>query len=856
MTARRDRRDARDGALDGLGGPHADRDGPARPARARAGRSATSARGRASSSTSTSRSSAGSRAAPASASAAAHAALQPQLHRRRRQTPQHRRLGVRPRRRRRRQPPRLRRGARRREGDHRDRLPAPRGRLLSPATASPSSASSPTTAPPTARPSTRSPAARSGSATSAPAPTGRRPTAKPNASSAPCSAAGPTAPSTAQASERTAALDGWLWHYNHRRRHSALGHQPPVTRTNLLGSPAAGSARATLPSRVPALVDTTIRLLSQEPLAGRMPTADLLRLAELLDGAGFAYLEVSGGGVFDTAVRRGVESPWERIRALKARTKTPLGMALRGRFLVGSRPVGGDFARRFVASAAESGIDVFRLEDPLNDVSNLREAGEAIVAAEREFDAGLIYSPGRAARRSSSSSRRRSCPISERRASSCTTRPEHSSRTGPTSSSPRSPQGSGLPVGLYCQGAGGSGLASALEAARAGADLIACAVYPIALTLHRVSGEGLASALAGAGMDSGVDVEMLWQAAEIVDEFIGDDPVTPLAPHIAVRAAQHELPAGLVAAIDTRLRAHGATDRLDDVLERAGRDPRRGRVAARGRADRTDPRLAGDRPRPVRDPLPDRRRRAARPARRTLRDAAGRDRPDRAACGLARLRGRQPTDEPAPDLDAIRDDADGLAASEEELLLLALFGEEAEPLLQRDPRPLERRGLAARRRSRPDAGRADPRDRAHRPGDRDRRDRCRGRGDARLGPAHRGAGPARGSAPEPAADEPEAAPAEPPAEPADRRRDPRRGADGRHVLPRAAARRAAVRRRRRRGGAGPDALHPRGDEADERGQGRDRGRRPHDPRPERSGRRVRPGALRPRARARPPAGRL
>ena len=36
--------------------------------------------------------------------------------------------------------------------------------------------------------------------------------------------------------ERTRALDGWLWHYNHRRRHSALGHQPPVTKTNVLGS--------------------------------------------------------------------------------------------------------------------------------------------------------------------------------------------------------------------------------------------------------------------------------------------------------------------------------------------------------------------------------------------------------------------------------------------------------------------------------------------------------------------------------------------------------------------------------------------------------------------------------------------
>ena len=59
--------------------------------------------------------------------------------------------------------------------------------------------SSPTTARPTSRPSTRSPAAPSASGTCAPAPTAPRPTAKQNASSAPCSAAGPTARSTAQA---------------------------------------------------------------------------------------------------------------------------------------------------------------------------------------------------------------------------------------------------------------------------------------------------------------------------------------------------------------------------------------------------------------------------------------------------------------------------------------------------------------------------------------------------------------------------------------------------------------------------------------------------------------------------------
>src|ERR671930_163414 len=145
---------------------------------------------------------------------------------------------------------------------------------------------------------------------------------------------------------------------------------------------------------MPGLADTTVRLLGQEPLAGRLPTAEHLRIAEVLDRAGFAYLEVSGGGCFESAVRRGVESPWERIRALKSRTETPLGLALRGRFLVGSRPIGGDFVRRFVASAAESGIDVFRLHDPLNDVSNLVEAGEAIAAAGKEFDAGLVYGSG------------------------------------------------------------------------------------------------------------------------------------------------------------------------------------------------------------------------------------------------------------------------------------------------------------------------------------------------------------------------------------------------------------------------------------------------------------------------------
>src|SRR6266540_4621298 len=285
---------------------------------------------------------------------------------------------------------------------------------------------------------------------------------------------------------------------------------------------------------MPALVDTTIRLLSQEPLAGRVPTAELLRLAELLDGAGFAYLEVSGGGVFDSAVRRGVESPWERIRALKARTSTPLGLALRGRFLVGSRPVDADFIRRFIASAADNGIDVFRLHDPLNDVSNLRDAAEAVATAGGEFEAGLVYSPGRTGETG---------PLVEQALELPELGAARVLLHDPTGSlQPHRArelvtglrEATGLPVGIYCQGSAGNALAAALEAARAGAELIACAVYPIALTLHRVSGEALAEALDGLGLESSIDVSALWEASELVDEYIGDEPVTPLADRKSV----------------------------------------------------------------------------------------------------------------------------------------------------------------------------------------------------------------------------------------------------------------------------------------------------------------------------------
>jgi oxaloacetate decarboxylase (Na+ extruding) subunit alpha len=432
---------------------------------------------------------------------------------------------------------------------------------------------------------------------------------------------------------------------------------------------------------VPSLADTTIRLLGQEPLAGRVPVAEQLRLAEILDRAGFAYLEVSGGGCFDAAVRRGVESPWERIRALKARVKTPLGLALRGRFLVGSRPVDADFARRFVASAAENGIDVFRLHDPLNDVSNLREAAEAIVAAERDFEAGLVYSPGRTGEIETLIERAKMLP--ELGAVRVLLHDPTGGLQPHTAEElvHALAEASGLPVGIYMQGAGGSALAAALAAARAGAQLIACAIYPLALTLHRVSGEALVEALTGTGFDPGVDVDALWEATDVVDEHIGDELVTPLVPRIAVLAARHDVPASVVAGVDRSLSAEGAEDRLDEVLEELDRI----------RAETGSPPLAA----PIGQVLASQaiinvlsasRYLTIVDEVRALVTGAFGTPPGPIDPALERVvsltHDPETEEDVTPPLSELRERAEGMAASEEELLLLGLFGDDAEKLLR------------------------------------------------------------------------------------------------------------------------------------------------------------------------------
>ena len=229
------------------------------------------------------------------------------------------------------------------------------------------------------------------------------------------------------------------------------------------------------------------------------------------------------------------------------------------------------------------------------------------------------------------------------------------------------------------QGAGRNALAVTLEAARRGADLIACSVYPVALAAHRISAEAAAQALVGLGLDTGVDEDVLWKAADLVDEHLGDTPAAPLLPRIAVRAARRKMPVAVVSAADVELRARNAGGRIDEVLDElervrveAGSPPLAAPIGLIVATQALVNVLGANRYGTIVDELRD------------LVSGRFGHTPgpiDPALERAVKLLGEPPHDEDV-DLEALRESAKGLAASEEELLLLALFGSEAERLLQ------------------------------------------------------------------------------------------------------------------------------------------------------------------------------
>ena len=144
-----------------------------------------------------------------------------------------------------------------------------------------------------------------------------------------------------------------------------------------------------------AVTDTTLRDAHQSILATRVRTVDLVAGAGAMAATlpQLLSLECWGGATFDVALRFLHEDPWERLERLRqAAPNLCLQMLLRGRNTVGYSPYPDTVARQFVAEAAATGIDVFRIFDAFNDIDQMRPAIEAVLETDRVAEGTICYS--------------------------------------------------------------------------------------------------------------------------------------------------------------------------------------------------------------------------------------------------------------------------------------------------------------------------------------------------------------------------------------------------------------------------------------------------------------------------------
>lgn len=131
-----------------------------------------------------------------------------------------------------------------------------------------------------------------------------------------------------------------------------------------------------------AVTETTFRDAHQSLLATRVRTFDLLQVAGHVSRMTPQLLSVEawGGATYDVAMRFLSEDPWLRLERLReAMPNLPIQMLLRGRNTVGYTPYPDAVAKAFVAEAAQTGVDIFRVFDALNDFDQMRPAIDAVL---------------------------------------------------------------------------------------------------------------------------------------------------------------------------------------------------------------------------------------------------------------------------------------------------------------------------------------------------------------------------------------------------------------------------------------------------------------------------------------------
>ncbi|RMI35522.1 pyruvate carboxylase [Nocardia stercoris] len=351
---------------------------------------------------------------------------------------------------------------------------------------------------------------------------------------------------------------------------------PPGSRQRLLALGPEGFARALREQPALAVTDTTFRDAHQSLLATRVRTNGLLQVAghvarltpELLS------VECWGGATYDVALRFLHEDPWERLAALReAIPNINLQMLLRGRNTVGYTPYPEKVTRAFVREATDTGIDIFRIFDALNNIDQMRPAIDAV----RETGTAL-------AEVAMSYTGDLSNPAEDlytldyylKLAEQIVEAGAHVLAIKDMAGLLRAPaahtlvtalrENFDLPVHVHTHDTPGGQLATYLAAWQAGADAVDGASAPMAGTTSQPALSAIVAAAANSPRDTGLDLQAVcdlepyWEALRKVYA-----PFESGLPSPTGRVYTHEIPGGQLSNLRQQAIALGLGDRFEEV---------------------------------------------------------------------------------------------------------------------------------------------------------------------------------------------------------------------------------------------------------------------------------------------------
>jgi pyruvate carboxylase len=351
---------------------------------------------------------------------------------------------------------------------------------------------------------------------------------------------------------------------------------PPGSRDRLVADGPEAFARALREANDVAVTDTTFRDAHQSLLATRMRTRDLLHVARHVAHLTpqLLSMEAWGGATYDVALRFLAEDPWERLAALReAMPNIPLQMLLRGRNTVGYTPYPTAVTDAFVREAAATGLDIFRIFDSLNDVSQMRPAVEAVlgtgtaVAEVALCYTGNLMSPGE---------RLYTLDYYLRLAEQIVDTGAHVLAIKDMAGLLRAPAAArlvtalrerfDLPVHLHTHDTAGGQVGTLLAAIEAGVDAVDAATATMAGTTSQPSLSALVAATDDTARPTGLDIEHVfalepyWEAVRHVYKPFESGLDSPTG-----RVYFHEIPGGQLSNLRQQAIALGLGDRFEAV---------------------------------------------------------------------------------------------------------------------------------------------------------------------------------------------------------------------------------------------------------------------------------------------------